>query len=61
MACIEIIGIRKELIQLIERQIETIAKETCDRLTGEELQEYDNRNRRIDELYDALHSQDYAA
>lgn len=61
MACSEMRGIRNELVQLIEKQIETIAKETCDDLTGEELREYDSRNKRIAELYQALQSADSAA
>jgi len=61
MACYEMKGIRSELVKLIEKQMEAIAKETCDRLTGDELREYDNRNKRIDELYEALHSSDWAA
>ena len=61
MAVYEMKGIRNEIVQLIEKQIEAIAKETCDRLTGEELREYDTRNKRIAELYEALHSVDSAA
>jgi hypothetical protein len=61
MACYEMKGIRNELVQLIEKQMETIAKETCERLTGEELSEYDCRNKRIAELYEALNSLDTAA
>ncbi len=61
MACSEIKGIRNELVQLVEKQIETIAQETCGRLTGEELREYDRRNKRIDELYEALYSRNSAA
>ena len=61
MACYEMNGIRTELVQLIEKQKETIAKETCAHLTGEELREYDSRNKRIAELYEALHSLDSAA
>jgi len=61
MACYQMNGIRSELVQLIEKQMEIIAKETCDQLTGEELREYDGRNRRIAELYEALHSLDSAA
>ena len=61
MACYEMKGIRSELVLLIEKQMETIAKETCDYLTGEELREYDSRNERIAELYEALHSSDSAA
>jgi hypothetical protein len=54
-------GIRNELVQLIEKQMEVIAKETCDRLTGEELRDYDSRNERIAELYEALNGVDSAA
>jgi len=61
MACYEMKGIRSELVQLIEKQMETIAKETCVDLTGEELREYDSRNKRIAELYEALHGLDSAA
>jgi hypothetical protein len=61
MARCEMKGIRSELVQLIEQQMETIAKETCNQLTGEELREYDSRNKRIAELYEALHSLDSAA
>ena len=53
--------LRAELVQLIEKQIETLAKETCDSLTETELREYDDRKKRIDELYDSLHHQDSAA
>jgi hypothetical protein len=61
MACYEMKGIRNELVQLIEKQMEVIAKETCDRLTGEELRDYDSRNERIAELYEALNGVDSAA
>lgn len=61
MACYEMKGIRSELVLLIEKQMETIAKETCDHLTGEELVEYDSRNKRIAELYEALHRSNSAA
>jgi len=61
MACYEMKGLRNELIELIEKQMETIAKETCDHLTAEELREYDSRNKRIAELYEALRSRDSAA
>jgi hypothetical protein len=53
--------LRGELVQLIEKQIETLAKQTCDSLTDTELREYDDRKKRIDELYDALHTLDSAA
>ena len=61
MACYEMKGIRSELIQLIEKQMETIAKETCEYLTAEELREYDSRNKRIAELYQTLHTLDSVA
>ena len=53
--------LRGELVQLIEKQIETLAKETCDSLTETELREYDDRKKRIDELYETLHTLDSAA
>ena len=53
--------LRGELVQLIEKQIETLAKQTCDSLTDTELREYDDRKKRIDELYDTLHTLDSAA
>ncbi|HXM20096.1 MAG TPA: hypothetical protein VN948_02380 [Terriglobales bacterium] len=53
--------LRGELVQLIEKQIETLAKETCNTLTDTELREYDDRKKRIDELYDTLRTLDSAA
>jgi hypothetical protein len=53
--------LRGELIQLIEKQIETLAKEACENITEAEFSEYDRRKKRIDELYDALHNLDSAA
>jgi hypothetical protein len=53
--------LRGELVQLIEKQIETLAKQTCDSLTDTELREYDDRKKRIDELYGTLHTLDSAA
>jgi hypothetical protein len=53
--------LRGELVQLIEKQIEMLAKETCDSLTDTELREYDDRKKRIDELYGTLHTLDSAA
>jgi|SRR5579863_4592944 len=46
--------LRSELVQLIEKQIEMLAKETCVGLTEAELREYDDQKERIEELYDAL-------
>ena len=48
-------------MQLIEKQVEMLAKETCVGLTEAELREYDDRKERIDELYDALDHLDFAA
>jgi len=53
--------LRGELVQLIEKQIETLAKETCNSLTDTELREYDDRRKRISELYETLHTLDSAA
>jgi hypothetical protein len=53
--------VRGELVNLIEKQIEMLAKESCYGLTEAELREYDDRRKRIDELYDALHQLDLAA
>lgn len=61
MAHCEMKGIRSELVQLIEKQMEIIAKETCEQVTGKELREYDSRNKRIAELYETLHGLDSAA
>jgi hypothetical protein len=61
MQCRDVKQLRGELVHLIEKQIETLAKETCESLTDTELREYDDRKKRIDELYDTLHSLDSAA
>jgi len=53
--------LRGELIQLIEKQIDTLAKETCANITEAEFREYDRREQRIDELYAVLHNLDSAA
>jgi hypothetical protein len=53
--------LRDELINLIRKQMEMLAKESCDGLTEAELREYDDRKERIDELYDALDHLDFAA
>jgi hypothetical protein len=53
--------VRTDLIQLIEKQIATLAKETCESLTEAELGEYEDRKTRIDELYESLSSLDSAA
>ncbi|HXM59924.1 MAG TPA: hypothetical protein VN950_03640 [Terriglobales bacterium] len=53
--------LRSELVQLIEKQIELLAKESCVGLTEAELGEYDDQKERIDELHDALDHLDVAA
>jgi hypothetical protein len=53
--------LRGELVNLIEKQIEMLAKESCDGITDAELREYDDRRSRIDELYVALDHLDFAA
>jgi DNA-binding MarR family transcriptional regulator len=53
--------LRDELVKLIEKQIEMLAKQSCDSLTEVELREYDDRRERIEELYDALGHLDFAA
>jgi hypothetical protein len=61
MPCRDLKQLRGELVELIEKQIKTLAKETCDNLTEAELREYYDRKKRIDELYDALHHLESAA
>jgi hypothetical protein len=53
--------LRGELIQLIEKQIETIAKNTCEGLTAIELADFGNREKRINELQDMIRSLNAAA
>lgn len=53
--------VRAELVQLIEKQIQTLAKETCGNLTAEDWRAYDARQKRIDELYDRLDGEKSAA
>jgi hypothetical protein len=53
--------LRSELVQLIEKQIEMLAKESCVGLTEAELREYGDRKERIDELHDTLDHLDVAA
>jgi hypothetical protein len=53
--------LRGELIQLIEKQVDTLAQQACENITEAEFREYDRREQRIDELYDVLHNLDSAA
>jgi hypothetical protein len=43
-----------ELVQLMEKQIDSLEKETFGGLTDAELHEYEERQERIDELCDQL-------
>jgi hypothetical protein len=61
MPCSDLKQLRGELVELTEKQIGTLAKQACDTLTEAELREYEERKKRIDELYDALHHLDSAA
>jgi hypothetical protein len=61
MQCGDLKQLRSELVQLIEKQIEELAKETCNRLTEKELREYEDRKKRIDELYASLYNLGSAA
>jgi hypothetical protein len=61
MPCKDLKQLRGELVELIEKQIGTLAKQACDNLTEAELREYEERKKRIDELYEALHHLDSAA
>lgn len=47
--------LRGELVRLIEQQIETLAKQACEELAEEELRDYEERKKRIEELHNALH------
>jgi hypothetical protein len=47
-------GVPSELVQLMEKQIESLEKETFGRVTDAERREYENRQDRIDELCDKL-------
>jgi hypothetical protein len=47
--------LRGELVKLIEQQIETLAKQACEELAEEELRDYEERKRRIEELHNAIH------
>jgi hypothetical protein len=53
--------LRGELVELIEKQIKTLAKETCGQLTETELREYAERRKRIEDLYAAIHNVDSTA
>jgi hypothetical protein len=47
-------GVPSELVQLVEKQIESLEKETFGGVTDAERREYENRQDRIDELCDKL-------
>jgi hypothetical protein len=46
------IRVRQELTELIQKQLDTIEKETFGGTTDAEHREYEKRRKRIDELYD---------
>jgi hypothetical protein len=46
-------GVPSELVQLVEKQIESLEKETFGGVTDAERREYENRQDRIDELRQA--------
>jgi hypothetical protein len=47
-------GVPSELVQLVEKQIESLEKEAFGGVTDAERREYENRQDRIDELCDKL-------
>jgi hypothetical protein len=61
MPCTDLKQLHGELVELIEKQIETLAKQACDKLTDVEFLEYNDRKKRIDELYETLRQLDSAA
>jgi hypothetical protein len=55
------VRVRRELNELIQKQIDTIEKETFGGTTDPERREYKERQKRIDELFDELQRFDTAA
>lgn len=53
--------LRNELIQLTEKQISTLEKRTFGRVNEAELSEYEERQKRIRDLFIKLHHLDPAA
>jgi len=53
--------VRNELIQLTERQIDTLEKRTFGGVTEAEQREYEERQERIRDLFTELHHLDPAA
>ena len=51
----------RELVNLMEKQIESLEKETCGGVTDGERREYQERQERIDELCDQLRYRHLAA
>jgi hypothetical protein len=54
MECRDPKQLRREVVQLIEKQMDTLEKETFCGLTNTELRECRQRQKRIHELYDKL-------
>jgi hypothetical protein len=48
------VRVRRELNQLIQKQIDTVELETFGGTTDVERRDYEERRKRIDELYDEL-------
>jgi hypothetical protein len=53
--------VRHELTELIQKQIDTIEKETFGGATDVERREYEDRRKRIDELHRELQRLNFAA
>jgi hypothetical protein len=52
---------RSELIQLTEKQVSTLEKQTSTGLTEIELRQFEERQRRVRDLFIKLHHLDWAA
>ena len=55
------VRVRRELAQLIQKQIDTVELETFGGTTDAERREYEERRKRIDELYEELQRFNMAA
>jgi Leu/Phe-tRNA-protein transferase len=57
----DLVRVRRELTQLIQKQIDTVELETFGGATDAERREYEERRKRIDELYEELQRFNMAA
>jgi hypothetical protein len=57
----DLLRVRRELSELIQKQIDTIEKETFGGATDAERREYEERRKRIDELHRELQRLNIAA